>query len=270
MKKSSPKTSLSTSVRPDLDGVRAKVQRRREYLDLLETELGNTRRALQEFTDVYNRRVAPLEKQRARLRQMLDEILADQGPPASGWLAGRRGKPYAAHNQPPEEPASEQERLPAKKPLAAKDPDYERKLRELFRQLAKRYHPDVTHNAAEKKQQEEIMAVINQAYMNKDLETLETVAKSHPAKAGGSLGPEAEFARLTLELRQLDTMIFEVENTIRELDLSPAMQMHTESKTERNRRDIFADMESEYRARISELEEQLLGLGVEPKDVSRN
>ncbi|MCW5876430.1 MAG: hypothetical protein KIS85_06065 [Anaerolineales bacterium] len=257
------KTSLSTTVHPDLGTLRAKVERRREYLDLLEIELSNTRRAIHEFTQVYNRRVAPLQKQQARLRQMLDELLADQAPPPSGWQANRLGRGgTAAAGEPVDEG---EERLPAKKQAAPKDPDYERKLRELFRQLAKRYHPDLAASEAEKKEHEEVMAQINQAYMNKDLETLQALDKSHPAGATTpSQASEAQLARLTLELRQLDTMIFEVENTIRELDLSPAMQMHSESKADRSgRRDPIAEMESDVRARISELEEQLLGLGVE-------
>ncbi|HEX9595361.1 MAG TPA: J domain-containing protein, partial [Anaerolineales bacterium] len=147
---------------------------------------------------------------------------------------------------------------------APKDADYERKVRELFRRLAKRYHPDLAQDTEEKQRHAEIMAEINVAYMAKDLAALETLAANQASPDAFSNLPEAELARLALELRQLDAQVFEVEHTIRELDLSPAMQMHTDLHGERGgRRDLLTEMEAEYRGRISNLREQLMGMGVE-------
>lgn len=256
----SKKRSLSVHRTVDLGPLRARLERRREYLELLETELSNTRAAIQEFTQAYNARVAPLERQQARLRKMLDELAADQAPPPSGWRGGARRN----GGQPRKTQANghqTEERLPKKK-TPSKDADYERKVRELFRRLAKQYHPDLATEAEDKAHYSQVMSEINRAYMAKDLEALEALAKAQRATAAVASLPEAEQARLELELRQLDTMIFELEQTIRELDLSPAMQMHGDGK-ERGRRDVLSEMEADCRARISDLEEQLLGLGVE-------
>lgn len=265
----SKKRSLSVHRTVDLGPLRARLERRREYLELLETELANTRTVILEFTQLYNARVAPLEREQARLRKMLDELAADQAPPPSGWrggaqryVGGKAQKAQAAKG------SEGEERLPKKK-TPSKDADYERKVRELFRRLAKQYHPDLASEAEDKAHYSQVMSEINRAYMAKDLEALEALAKSQDATKGIASLPEAEQARLELELRQLDAMIFELEQTIRELDLSPAMQMHGDGK-ERGRRDVLTEMEADCRARISDLEEQLLGLGVEFEKLSRD
>jgi hypothetical protein len=253
------KPTLPAPVTAGLEPLRARVQRRREYLALLEVELANTRAIVQEFTRLYSERITPLENEQTRLRTLLDEVTADLAPPPSGWRGrGRGSQPGTAANG-----SKESEPLPKERP-APKDADYERKVRELFRRLAKRYHPDLAQDTEEKQRHAEIMAEINVAYMAKDLAALETLAANQASPDAFSNLPEAELARLALELRQLDAQVFEVEHTIRELDLSPAMQMHTDLHGERGgRRDLLTEMEAEYRGRISNLREQLMGMGVE-------
>ena len=257
------KKSLLSPIEADLAALRAKVARRREYLDLLEVELANTRAALQEFTLLYNTRIGPLEAQQKRLQQMLEQMTADQAPPASGWN-GR--KQQAKQKQSNRNEHRQNETIIEKKPVANSDPNYERKIRDLFRRLAKQYHPDMAQGAEQKKQHAEIMAEINQAYSAKNLEALEALAKrnGHAATTAKHSSPATEIARLSTELQQLETMIFEVEHTIRELDLSHAMQLRSEMKGERqDGRDFLSEMEAEVKARITELQEQLLGLGAD-------
>ncbi|MEX1249039.1 MAG: hypothetical protein WEA61_11230 [Anaerolineales bacterium] len=253
------KKSLAYPANGDLSALRNRVMRRREYLDLLETELANTRAIVQEFTRLYEERIRPLDNEQKRLSRLLDQLTADQKPPASGWR-GRGPRPrQAAPNG-----NQEADPFPKKKPSTNKDAQYERKVRELFRRLAKQYHPDLAQDAESKERCEKVMAEINRAYQAKDLEMLQALANCQAKGHRSSKLPEAEWARLKLELRQLDAMIFEIEQTIRELDLSPAMQMQSETRGERpGRHDVLAEMEADYRTRISELQEQLLGLGME-------
>ncbi|HKY78786.1 MAG TPA: J domain-containing protein [Anaerolineales bacterium] len=256
------KATLPTSATSGLEPLRARVQRRREYLALLEVELTNTRAIVQEFTQLYNERITPLELQQARLRKLLDELTADLAPPPNGWRGrDRRKEPSAAAES---NGQNESEPGPKEKPAAARDVDYERKVRDLFRRLAKQYHPDLAQDEDEKQRHAQIMSEINQAYMAKDLDALETLATSQAGPETYSNLPEAELARLSVELRQLDEQVFEVEQTIRELDLSPAMQMYSDSRGERGGRgDLLSEMEAEYRGRIGDLREELMGMGVE-------
>lgn len=259
-KKSRKSTSLQVDAEIQL--VRARVLRRREYLELLETELTNTRAIIQEFTQLYNKRIGPLEREQVRLSRLLEQWSVDLAPPANGWRGrGKRAEKQASANG----HHREQEPIEKKKRARQIDQDYERKVRDLFRRLAKRFHPDLAQEGEDKKQFDKIMSEINQAYMARDLKALEALAQANsPSMRGGSRLPAAELARLKLELRQLDAMIFEIEQTIRKLDLSPAMQMRGDSNDGRpHRRDILREMEADYRARINDLREQLIGLGID-------
>jgi hypothetical protein len=258
----SKKKSLTPLQHADIEALRAKVARRREYLALLETELANTRILLQEFTDLYNARVAPLENEYARLQQMFEKLTAFEAPPESEWKGRVEGK--RGHHGSPTGPSTAEEEAEARE-AAKKDPEYERKIRDLFHQLAKQYHPDLAHEDDEKKRRAEIMAAINRAYTEKDLDALEAIAKQHdPKNPANANSPETELVRLTMELRQLESMVFEVEHAIRQLDLSPAMQMRSEMKGDRESgRDYLRGIERDFKARILDLQDQLIGLGVE-------
>lgn len=256
------KKSLSAPVDAELAILRARVERRREYLELLEVELSNTRGVIQEFTELYNARISPLETRHRQLQEMLDQLSADQAPPDSGWQ-GRTG--HKKQDKQNGHKRGEAKPPKQKKSMAESDPDYERKIRELFRRLAKLHHPDLAQGDDDKKRRAEIMAAINQAYSTKDLDTLENLAKSNENQSNGKwTGPGEELARLNMELRQLEAMIFEVEQTIRELDLSHAMQMRSEMKADRESgRDYLSDIEADYRTRILDLQEKLIALGLD-------
>ncbi|MCL4257284.1 MAG: J domain-containing protein [Anaerolineales bacterium] len=271
-----PKTtsSLISPLQAELESLRAKLARRREYMDLLDLELTNTRGALQEFTDLYNRRIGPLEAHQQRLQRQLDELTADQAPPSNAWRGARgsrRGGAAWTHaGEEAQEPDADQ---PFKKHAAptSQDVNYERRVRDLFRRLAKRYHPDLAPDDEQRKWHEEIMAEVNQAYSAKNLQALEALDKRMELEMELSPTPAVELARLTVELRQLETLIFDMEQTIRELDLSPAMQMRTELRTDQeDGRDTLAALEREMRSRIAALEEQVLILGGKLQEAQRN
>lgn len=259
------KKSLVSPLEAELSVLREKVARRREYMDLLELELGNTRTALQEFTDLYNSRIGPLETKQQQLQQQLEQMMADQAPPSNDW----RGKKHEARkpngNGHSYGPSQQDKPFTKRQPAPPPDPDYERKVRELFRRLAKQYHPDVATDEGQKKRNESIMSEINQAYSAKDLEALELLAKARGIEASApAKTPAAELDRLETELRQLEMMIFDIERTIRELDLSPAMQMRSELKADQeDGRDSLRELESELKTRIAVLQEQLLALGAD-------
>lgn len=62
-------------------------------------------------------------------------------------------------------------------PQAEKLPDTKAKyLQDLYRKLAKRYHPDKAMDAKEEERREQLMPLINRAYTEHDLETLERLS----------------------------------------------------------------------------------------------
>ena len=244
----------------ELEALRAKVAHRREYLELLELELSNTRKTLQEFTVAYNERLGGLEGELNRLEHLMEARFEEEEAARKTMRGGKKGG--WRFNTGAGRPAQEKE---TDKKREEKDPIFEQKIRELFRNLAKRFHPDLADGTKDKTEREEIMARINQAYSARDLHTLESLAKQVSGRDNGqAIGPEAMIARHKVELRHLEAMIFEVEHTIREIDLSPAMQLRNDLNFEKEAgRDFFADLESRLKERVQELREHLLDLGVD-------
>lgn len=261
--------SLTTRTQEEINELRAKIERQREYLDILEMELFNTRAYLQEFTDIYSREIGPLEVELSRLTDILEAETAYDAPPDPGeqfkGQAGGNNKETGG-----QEKGGKGKHTRRNVAEAAKDADYEKKIRELFRNLAKRFHPDLAGDDVDREQREKIMAQINEAYSSRDMKTLQSLAeRAKASRNGSSRSPKVELARLKMELSDLEAMVFEVEHTIRELDNSPAMQMRTEYKIETQAgRDMLADLRESYQMRIDELREHLIDLGVEPEDLN--
>jgi len=251
----------------ELERLRAKVEHRKGYLELLELELFNTRKGLQEFTEAYNARLGELEKELNRLQHLMEARFEEEEKLREALPGGEKKKGWRFYGR----PQADDDEKDSKAKLANKDPEFEKKIRELFRNLAKRFHPDLAEGKRDKNEREKIMARINQAYSARDLRSLEKLTKQVGARdSGNAIGPQAEILRNKVELRQLETMIFEVEHTIREIDLSPALQLRNDLNFEKEAgRDFFADIESNIIDKIKEISDHLLELGVDERLVAQ-
>lgn len=111
-----------------------------------------------------------LEMKEYRLRlQLRRENVSEEAIEArveSCFRASRaRVDAYEAVNEP--EPTPPPDKLPDTKA---------KHLQDLYRKLAKRYHPDKTMDTKEEERREQLMPLINRAYNEQDLETLERLS----------------------------------------------------------------------------------------------
>ncbi len=252
----------------ELQALRAEIVRAREYLAVLEVELFNTHSALDTFQRRFNARIAPLERRLAHLQAQLQHALAarhqhENAPEpefkrAEGGKTGENGRAdeekfYTADDA----SVDENGKL---------DPATEEELRALFRELAKRFHPDLVRDPEEKQRREEVMTQVSQAYAAKDIEALrklsrrpdlETERKSHTRRKQKEI--------LRAELEYLNEKIVELEQRCRALDQSPAMQLRMEVNMARQAgRDLLSDMAAHLEERIADIEDHLYALGEEP------
>lgn len=261
------KSSLQATTDAELTKLRVRLNKKREYIAILELELFNTRVALHEFSLIYNEQIAPLENRLRQLRRKLYEVLeAQRGP----------GEKEAADFTEPEEPdftfkekgGNGWRKIRGKKRKAG-SPKQEERIRDLFRELAKRFHPDLTNDPAEKKWREEVMTKVNQAYANRDLKTLQALAEQpdrpHPSAMQTH---EQEIASLKAELIRLDGVIADLKARIRHLEESPAWQLKLEARMQRRSgSDLLTEMADKLKEQIADLEEHLIVLGIEIKDL---
>ena len=95
-------------------------------------------------------------------------------------------------------------------------PKMEEQIKNLFRELARRFHPDLTSDPEEKKWREEVMTRVNQAYANRDLKALRALAEQPDRQVDApNQTKEQEIAGLRVELKRLDGVIADLKARIK-------------------------------------------------------
>lgn len=260
----------------DLARLKVLLAKKQEYIAILELELTNTRADLNSFTEVYNQRVAPLQQRANHMRKILYDELERQrldNPekvpdyPGAGMHTNGRAddQPQMEENHRRDKDNGKPNQRNSNRDERPPDPKREAHIRDLFRKLAKRFHPDLTADPADKKRRQKIMTKVNQAYAARNLEALlKLTEQPDTAGANGSLSDAEDIARIKTELKRLDLVISELELTIRQIDVSPIMQLRLEvHMSRRDGRELLSDMTKELEVQINDLEEHLIVLGVE-------
>lgn len=262
--------SLQSTADAELTRLRIRLNKKREYIAILELELFNTRVTIHEFMILYNERVGHLEEYLRNLRRKLYEVLESQRP--------EEEEPDASAYEPEgeEEEFTYQERDEnngwrkiGKAKKSKYSPKMEEQIKNLFRELARRFHPDLTSDPEEKKWREEIMTRVNQAYSNRDLKALRALAEQpdRPVDSPDQT-KEQEIAALKAELKRLDGVIADLKARIHHLEESPAWQLKLEARLKRRSgADLLTELEGKIKEQIADLEEHLIVLGIDLEEI---
>jgi hypothetical protein len=257
------KRALLRSQDPELAELYEQLAERRERIAALELELFDTRSALAVFQSEVARRLGPLQTRLEAVEKELRQARR-QAERRAQW--GERAEsgdiPYDVIEQFERTwrrcpPAAE---TPKKKPL---DVDARTEIKQLYRALAKRFHPDLTVDPAEKKYREGVMAQVNEAYAADNLEALRRLAEL-PDR------PEIEPERtrqqvmvdLRAEIKRLDQVAWQLQATIDQLTRSHDLQLMLEATMARQEgRDLIAELTADLRRQVAQLEAELAALG---------
>ena len=264
--KTSKKNSLQSTADAELTQLRMRLNKKREYIAILELELFNTRVALHEFSVIYNQRISPLEHQLRNLRRKLYEVIESQRGPGEAEEVDFSEPEESEFTY--EEKADNGWRKIGNKKKKTHSPKQEEQIRDLFRELAKRFHPDLTNDPDEKKWREEVMTKVNQAYSSRDLNALKALAEQpdRPLPAANQTN-EQEIASLKAELIRLDDVITDLKARIHHLEESPAWQLKMEARMQRRSgSDMLTEMENKLKEQMADLEEHLIVLGVDMEE----
>jgi type II secretory pathway pseudopilin PulG len=223
-----------------------------------EAELADLRAELFAFRLRYDARVgskvAELEEIEARIercRERIDQYRkwGPKGPPhlRAGATYIPVEEQYRRAWQQPQEPPS----LP---PARAVDAPTQARMKKLYRQLCRRFHPDLTQDPEERAWRTEVMAAINAAYQARNLAELQALAVERRERREGEEGKEGRvreegMAALRDRLEQIRRRLGEVEQEIRGLTNSQTLQMSLDVKLARRQgRDLLAEMSVEVEA----------------------
>lgn len=185
----------------------------------------------------------------ARLEYEIEWQLRGRREQFAGYQESVRRAAYAADVQRPAPAASD---APA--------------LKSIYRELAKRIHPDLASDANERGARGQLMAQANEAYARFDAQALQAML----AQATG-LRPEPvtrSADQLRAEMARLDRIIAEVRGEIAELNRSAWMSMKLDASLARSRGlDWFANARRQIEAQVAQRRIELDGLVAEFRDL---
>jgi len=126
----------------------------------------------------------------------------------------------------------------------------------LYRKLARRYHPDLARNAADRLQSNTQMAEINQAYAQGDLAKLMNLA-GMATPYGVELPPSSVIPgilqdRSLSEAEKIELKLKQIHQQIAQLSNLPSVKLSLEVKlARRNGRDLLHEMATELRYKVA-------------------
>ena len=133
-------------------------------------------------------------------------------------------------------------------------------LKRAYREVAKRIHPDLTANEADRARRQELMAEANEAYQRGDEARLAKILdtyESSPETVEGE-GPGAELIRVIRKLSLMKNRLGEIETEAQKFFNSDLylLKVQMEEAHEQGR-DLLAEMAEKVRKRIADCKERL-------------
>jgi hypothetical protein len=208
---------------PEIFRLRAELAVLRAQLAAREVDLDRLRAQLNSFEGRYIRQVGVLY---IRLDDWEDRTAQLNNP-----------------TQPPPEIVSDPEPETAPDPAA---PD----LKSLFREVAKRIHPDFARNARDERHRTHLMAQANEAFLRADAELLHRMLHGHDLPLATD-SPAAELARTLAQISavQKDLLTLDAElNTLTHSDMADLRHRTILAATEG--RDLLAELAAQVKGRI--------------------
>ena len=246
-----------------LDALRTEIEQKREFVARLEQERTDLQLEIAAFEVTYNAEVKPLQDEldainlHIREYELRNELLRFRGSRLSAVqleaeveLRQRGQHTQAAFSDTPPphaRPRWESTPHPVEPDIVTKA-----ELKSLYRELAKRFHPDLAANDLEREAHGARMAEINDAYARGDLEAMRRAAAlPRGSDVRASLPPT--LAELLAERDRLDALVIRLRQDIAELNRDPLVLLKIDTTLARHsRRDLLAEMATDIHIKIVE------------------
>jgi chromosome segregation ATPase len=177
---------------------------------------------------------AEIERYMERLHMVRQKQLGRDYLPVEEQYRRAWQRPATSAPTPPSQPIS---------------PTSEAEIKQLYRQLARRFHPDLAVNEADRTHRTEKMAAINNAYAARSLTELAALAEGlNVERSTFNVSVEA----LQAELERCQRRLREIEGELRQLPQRPSVQLSLEVKLARRRgRDLLGEMTADLERKIA-------------------
>lgn len=208
--------------------VRARLESLTRRLDALQADIDDLRRRLRQYqADWFEAEAPPANRERPDENLRFDENAASAG-----------SYRYRAATDTPR-PAPEGKRLAA--------------LKQLYRRLARRFHPDLALHETDRAYRTDLMMAINAAYAAGDLEALERLAEEPDSISSLPNSPEELAAALQREVDRCRRRLAEIAAEMATLEQHDSTRlMRRAERAAAAGRDLLAELAADLRRRISE------------------
>lgn len=246
-----------------VDDLLIELETRRDRIARLEQERADLQIEIDAFRETYLARVGAVQAElqaldlhvaEYRLRIELLRLRGNRLDAANleaevEWQLRGRREQYAGYA----ESVERAERV-AKTAAPEAEPSTPAGLKALYRDLAKRAHPDLAPDESERLRRGALMAQINEAYARSDRAALQSLwTQLLDATRTGVAFAVDDVAGLKSELQRLDEVIFDLRAAIADLNRSDWMAMKLDAALARPRGiDWFGRARREIEARVSE------------------
>lgn len=131
----------------------------------------------------------------------------------------------------------------------------EKLVKDLYRKLAREFHPDLAEDEDDITYLKEKMAELNEAYSAKNLAVLKMLAieaKIPPTPAARSFqNPKTEQAQISMEMARCQRRLNEIDNELADFHKHPTVQLSLDVKLARRQgRDLLREMAQDYKKKI--------------------
>lgn len=242
---------MTTGIDRRLSPEEEELAKKREELAQLQVQLGdrelhlaNLRAELAAFEGKYLRQVGTLYAELDEWNAKLAELLAEENRTEEARSAASQARAQAAESR----AASHGEAAETKE--FATSPE----LKSLYRELAKRVHPDLAIDEADRKQRERLMTEANRAYQNGDAEALRRIFQeyeSSPDSVRGT-GVATDLVRVLRQLKQVRNRLAQIEEEISGLEGSDIATLQAKAEdASRQGLDLLSEMAANLQGRIN-------------------
>lgn len=253
----------------NVERLRVEIELKRAALYEHRAALFRIQAELEAFSAEYEQAVAPIEAEIALAQKELDaawrrrrfagDIRYNQDDSGLGEFSS-----FAEYFASRHKPKSQQSLSDEKAELAREDESRE-ELRAVYRQLARKFHPDTVMDAEEKARLNAIMAKVNDAYRKRNLAALRRLSGQDAESIRREDTPEKprdlaamDYDELRLLERQLDDEIAWARTEHEMLLNSALMRLKIEHKLGRARgKDVFGEIVAEKRQALADIRKQI-------------